>query len=162
MAIIIGEQIKSNAVDVNFNPVANIDSKYGPYSSTAAALAALPAWERAIGLTVGIVSDTTITEYWFQGGVTNAHFQQKNTGGGGGTGGTSVVIVEEDGTIEDNTAFLNTNYPTLKVGDKVVDMSSNAVYEKTPTLWLKYSAEVLGSTSPQTGELLSAPVFPYK
>lgn len=79
MAINIGEAIKNNAVDNNFNLLPNIDSKYGPYPTLGAALATIPKSERAIGLTVGIKTESEIKEYWFSGGVDEIHLVEKNT-----------------------------------------------------------------------------------
>lgn len=60
----------------------NIDHRYGPYASVAAAHADLSADEQeAVGLTVGIVDGDTITEYWYQGGTTLQHLVPKQTGG---------------------------------------------------------------------------------
>ena len=77
MAINISSRIKSLATDSNFKSYPNIDEKYGPYNSTAAALAALPKPGRAMGLTVGIVANGIITEYWFQGGIEDANLIAK-------------------------------------------------------------------------------------
>ncbi len=60
---------------------ASLDSKYGPYASVAAAHAALGeegADVVAVGLTVGIITgENQITEYWYQGGTTQAHLVPK-------------------------------------------------------------------------------------
>ena len=77
MAINISSRIKSLATDSNFKSYPNIDEKYGPYNSTALALAALPKSGRAMGLTVGIVANGIITEYWFQGGIEDANLIAK-------------------------------------------------------------------------------------
>lgn len=48
-------------------PCANIDYKYGPYSSVQEAFDELSDMEvLAIGLTVGIMTDSGIVEYWFK------------------------------------------------------------------------------------------------
>lgn len=77
MAITIGQKIKSQATDNNGKLYPNIDDKYGPYSSTEEALTAIPKNSRAMGLTVGIIANGIITEYWFQGGVESANLIAK-------------------------------------------------------------------------------------
>ena len=54
-----------------------LDAKYGPYTSTAAALADIPVSTRYKGLTVGIELNGKITEYWFQEGTADANFIEK-------------------------------------------------------------------------------------
>lgn len=45
----------------------NIDAKYGPYNSLAEAFNTLDNYEYlAVGLTVGIITDEGIVEYWFK------------------------------------------------------------------------------------------------
>lgn len=65
----ISQPIVNNAVDSEYNLLPNIDTKYGPYSSTTEALMALAPDARAIGLTVGIKTSTGIVEYWFKNGI---------------------------------------------------------------------------------------------
>ena len=59
-----------------------VDSKYGPYATTAAALTDIPAALRYQGLTVGITTASGVVEYWFKAGVANADFVEKTTTGG--------------------------------------------------------------------------------
>jgi len=73
----IGGQIQLGA------PKANIDAKYGPYASKQDAVDALGEEGMDVicnGLTVGIIEDNKITEYWFQGGVTINHLVKKSSG----------------------------------------------------------------------------------
>ena len=56
-----------------------IDAKFGPYASTAAALADIGPALRYKGLTIGIESGTAVIEYWFRDGTTNADFVEKIT-----------------------------------------------------------------------------------
>jgi len=56
-----------------------IDAKYGPYASTAAALADIGPALRYKGLTIGIESGSAVVEYWFRDGTTNADFVEKIT-----------------------------------------------------------------------------------
>ena len=85
-AITVGQLINNNATDKNFKPLPNLDFKYGPYSSIAEALSNIPAELRAVGLTVGIRVNSTIQEFWFNGGVRDADLVVKNNGSGGGSG----------------------------------------------------------------------------
>lgn len=85
-AITVGQLINNNATDKDFKPLPNLDFKYGPYSSIAEALSNIPAELRAVGLTVGIRVNSTIQEFWFNGGVRDADLIVKNNGSGGGSG----------------------------------------------------------------------------
>lgn len=84
--ITVGQLINNNATDKDFKPLPNLDFKYGPYSSIAEALSNIPAELRAVGLTVGIQVNSTIQEFWFNGGVRDADLVVKNNGSGGGSG----------------------------------------------------------------------------
>ena len=55
-----------------------IDAKFGPYATTTAALADIPAALRYKGLTVGIETSGQVAEYWFRGGTADADFVLKN------------------------------------------------------------------------------------
>ena len=68
------ERIKSSG------SFASVDAKWGPYASVAAAHAKLGENGDDVaveGLTVGIVTGNTVTEYWYQGGTTQAHLVPK-------------------------------------------------------------------------------------
>ena len=56
-----------------------VDAKFGPYASTAAALADIGLTLRYKGLTVGIETGGQVTEYWFRDGVTNSDLVEKIT-----------------------------------------------------------------------------------
>ena len=61
--------------------VPNIDSKYGPYNSKDAAIAALGMNGQdciCVGLTVGIIENNKIVEYWFQGGTSEENLIKKS------------------------------------------------------------------------------------
>lgn len=55
-----------------------IDAKFGPYATTAAALADIPAALRYKGLTTGIETGGQVAEYWFRGGTADSDFVLKN------------------------------------------------------------------------------------
>ena len=56
-----------------------VDAKFGPYASTAAALADIGLTLRYKGLTVGVETGGQVTEYWFATGVANADLVEKIT-----------------------------------------------------------------------------------
>jgi hypothetical protein len=58
-----------------------VDAKYGPYASTAAALADIPVSMRYQGLTVGISAATGVKEYWFRSGTGDVDLVEKVTAG---------------------------------------------------------------------------------
>ena len=62
--------------------VANIDAKYGPYSSKEEAYSTLGVNDMDVlceGLTVGIIENGRIVEYWFQGGIALENLVRKST-----------------------------------------------------------------------------------
>jgi len=62
--------------------IASIDAKYGPYATKQAAIEALGENGMDViadGLTVGIIEEGKIVEYWFQGGVTEAYLLRKSS-----------------------------------------------------------------------------------
>lgn len=65
----VGELILNNANDEHYNLYPNLDAKYGPYESIEIALTNVPKSQRAIGLTIGIKSNNSITEYWFKSSI---------------------------------------------------------------------------------------------
>jgi hypothetical protein len=74
--------------NLNISAAKPTDSRYGPYASTAAALAAIPSFQRYRGLVIGVV-DTTLREYWFKDGVLDSDLEEKlSEGGGSGNGYT--------------------------------------------------------------------------
>lgn len=70
-----------------------IDAKFGPYASTAAALADIPAALRYKGLTVGIETSGQVAEYWFRSGTADSDFVLKNSSLITGTGVASMEVV---------------------------------------------------------------------
>ena len=68
-----------------------VDSKYGPYASTAAALADIPSALRYQGLTIGITTVSGVVEYWFKAGVADADFVEKTAGSGGVPAGALII-----------------------------------------------------------------------
>lgn len=124
--ITVGQLINNNATDRDFKPYPNLDFKYGPYSSIAEALSNIPNELRAIGLTVGIRVNSTIQEFWFNGGVRDADLVVKNNGSGGG-GGEAGKTPEFDKAIA--LALPEGAAPTAEVVYKGADESGTPLYD---------------------------------
>ena len=77
--------------NINYNAPKHADRRYGPWTGVTHANDNVAALQRVQGLTVGIVSGGTISEYWYYTGVTNSDLVLKLSGGasGAGTSGTS-------------------------------------------------------------------------
>lgn len=86
----IGITDQLNIVNV---PRANIDAKYGTYTSQSEALTSVPKSLREKGLTVGILVDGTVVEYWFKAGIEDVDLVPKQTGGGGGIDGLDAIRI---------------------------------------------------------------------
>lgn len=125
-AITVGQLINNNATDKDFKPFPNLDFKYGPYSSIAEALSNIPDELRAVGLTVGIRVNSTIQEFWFNGGVRDADLVVKNNGSGGG-GGEAGKTPEFDKAIA--VALPADAVPTAEVIYKGEDESGTPLYD---------------------------------
>ena len=125
-AITVGQLINNNATDKDFKPLPNLDFKYGPYSSIAEALSNIPAELRAVGLTVGIRVNSTIQEFWFNGGVRDADLVVKNNGSGGG-GGEAGKTPKFDKAIA--LALPADAAPTAEVVYKGEDESGTPLYD---------------------------------
>lgn len=124
--ITVGQLINNNATDKDFKPLPNLDFKYGPYSSIAEALSNIPNELRAIGLTVGIRVNSTIQEFWFNGGVRDADLVVKNNGSGGG-GGEAGKTPEFDKAIA--LALPADAIPTAEVIYKGANESGTPLYD---------------------------------
>lgn len=124
--ITVGQLINNNATDKDFKPLPNLDFKYGPYSSIAEALSNIPNELRAIGLTVGIRVNSTIQEFWFNGGVRDADLVVKNNGNGSG-GGEAGKTPEFDKAIA--LALPADAMPTAEVVYKGTNESGTPLYD---------------------------------
>lgn len=142
--ITVGQLINNNATDKDFKPLPNLDFKYGPYSSIAEALSNIPAELRAVGLTVGIRVNSTIQEFWFNGGVRDADLVVKNNGSGGGSG--------EAGTVPNWKTFVfkqSATQPDPPTGEDIIP----AGWSNVPTvvgIWWMSVGEVRGATGKVT------------
>ena len=65
------------------------DSRYGPYATTSAAIAAIPGYKRYVGLTVGIITSGIVADFWFRDGVRDIDLIVKSVGGDGGNIGAA-------------------------------------------------------------------------
>jgi hypothetical protein len=59
-----------------------VDNRYGPWATTAAAIAGIPAYKRHLGLVVGVVTTGVLSEYWFKDSVADGGLVLKTVAGG--------------------------------------------------------------------------------
>lgn len=78
-----GIQLSSSVITGASKP---IDAKYGPFNSVAEAEAEVTDVLRYQGLTVGIIDQGSVVDYWWRDGILDADLVLKSTGGGGGNG----------------------------------------------------------------------------
>lgn len=143
----ISQPIVNNTVDENYDALPNIDAIYGPYPNLNAAITAIMAFKRAKGLTVGIMTDTGIEEYWFKNGITNAHLVPKNQGGGHNLFVTNNVT-------EDTNTNLQALFPTAQVKDVIVDATLGGVYIcYQANKWVKLNGTILTDAAPAVTEI---------
>lgn len=71
------------------------DNRFGPHVSVAAANTAIPSIKRFVGLTVGIISGSTVVEYWYRAGITDGDLVVKSLSTNAGTSGQ---VLQLDGT----------------------------------------------------------------
>lgn len=77
MAVTISDIVNFTGSDSRFNLYPQMDKRYGPYNSVSAALTALTTSKRCVGLTIGVKSGDSITEYWFKDGVSDSNLVEK-------------------------------------------------------------------------------------
>lgn len=87
-----------------------LDNKYGPYATTAAAIAAVLAGERYIGLTVNVAG----VEYWWKDATGDVDLVIKSMGGGWNT--TGETILTGDVTISGNFSKFFTGTGNFAIG----------------------------------------------
>lgn len=146
----ISQPIVNNAVDENYDALPNIDAIYGPYPNLNAAITAIMASKRAKGLTVGIMTDTGIEEYWFKNGITNGHLVPKNQGGSGG--GHNLFVTNN--VTKDTNANLQALFPTAQVKDVIVDATLGGVYIcYQANKWVKLNGKILTNTASAVTEI---------
>ena len=139
-AIVIGKPLRVNGAKP-------IDYLSGPYASVAAAVAAIPAALRYIGMTVTIVTGNTPVEYWFSGGTGDANLIPKSSGGGGGDGfkATEVASIPEDTTVVLEEFYTNGGYNMV-----VVTGTQKAYIRYGESKWFSFAVGILGTTPSTT------------
>ena len=144
----ISQPIVNNAVDENYDALPNIDAIYGPYPNLNAAITTITASKRAKGLTVGIMTDNGIEEYWFKNGITNSHLVPKNQGGSG------YNLFITNNVTEDTNTNLQALFPTAQVKDVIVDTTLGGVYIcYQANKWVKLNGTILTDSAPATTEI---------
>jgi hypothetical protein len=74
------------------------DARYGPWASTVAALAGIPAFQRYKGLTVGVLVGGVVNEYWFDDGIADSDLVIKIVAGNNGATGATGQSGEQGST----------------------------------------------------------------
>lgn len=77
MAVSINEIVAFAGMDSSFTPYPQMDGRYGPYNSISEALTSITQSKRCIGLTIGIKTGNSITEYWFKNGISDSDLIEK-------------------------------------------------------------------------------------
>jgi hypothetical protein len=121
------------------DPYANVDSRYGPWSSINDANNNININVRRIGLTVGVSAvGVGVTEYWYKNGIQNTDLILKTAGGGGG--GTIELPLSANwnsvySNVNANSAFwggfnsYTTTFPISTVnGALILNTSANNVF----------------------------------
>lgn len=145
--ITIGQLLFNNAVDENFNPLPNVDAKYGPWNSNTEAITNIPRESRAKGLTVGIIENGKIVEYWWESSIENSGLIKKQSTGGGG--GDTYTLYLNNNITEDSNTYLNSLYASANIKDIVIDTTNGGMYYKYNTnKWTKINSTILQDTAP--------------
>ena len=146
----ISQPIVNNAVDENYDALPNIDAIYGPYPDLNTAKTSIMASKRCKGLTVGILTDNGIEEYWFKNGITNNSLVPKNQGGSGS--GHNLFVTNN--VTKDTNANLQALFPTAQVKDIIVDATLGGVYLcYQANKWIKLNGTVLTDAAPVVTEI---------
>ena len=157
----LSQPLVNSAVDSEYKLLPNVDAKYGPWASTAAAIAGIPANARAVGLTIGVMSGTKIIEYWFEAGTADSNLVQKQSGGGSSTGGYTLHI--GNNIIEDTNTNLNSLFPSAAVKDMVIDATLGGLYLKYQDgKWAKFNGTILTDSAPTVTEIQSVRMMTMK
>lgn len=146
----ISQPIVNNAVDENYDALPNIDAIYGPYPDLDTAKTTILPSKRCKGLTVGILTDNGIEEYWFKNGITNKNLVPKNQGGSGG--GHNLFVTNN--VTEDTNSNLQALFPTAQVKDIIVDATLGGVYIcYQANKWVKLNGTILTDSAPVVTEI---------
>lgn len=143
----------------------SLEATYGPFESIDAAYTAITEVFEAsiipVGLTVGIQTGQTITDYWFNGGTAKANLVKKYPEGGGSGGGYTLYTTPS--VAEDSTTYLNTNFAAAVKGDHVVDTTTGHVYIKYSDIgWTKLTGTILSASPSPNASIVAASIMSYK
>lgn len=162
----IAKRIKLQEVDDNFKPYPNIDYKYGPYSTIDSANRAIPKSERAVGLTVGIIQNHMITEYWYSGGIDDQYLVKKVTEQSNGGTVTEIVNkfpVKKVSNLTLTVDDLNRLYASDEAPILIDDTTNNKLVIKTDNnRYYILDAVLIGDTPPSNIKIVSANVISMK
>jgi len=132
MAIILNDNVDTRAPKPT-------DDRFGPYTTTAAALAGIPNYQRYVGLTVGV--GTPIVEWWFDSTLT---LVLKTTSGTvtGITAGTGINIT---GTVNPTISVTTPTQLTTNIStDVITDQASDTKYPSVKAVKTYVDANVAG------------------
>lgn len=73
----MGQFDLANLIKIN-NPYSNVDIYYGTYTSLQSACETVPLVIRKIGLTVGIITNGIVYDYWWRSGIADEDLILKN------------------------------------------------------------------------------------
>lgn len=94
---------------------ANVDERYGTYSSTSEANASIPQAIRSKGLTVGIIEDNSVVEYWYKSGITDNDLVIKIASSEGSAYVPPIFITDIKAPVGYNTIVTKALYPNDEV-----------------------------------------------
>lgn len=147
---------------------ASLEAFYGPYASTAAALAAIPSNFRAVGKKIAVVDGSdNVTEYVFNGGVADINLVTvESLMSGGGGGGTSAPIYTDPAGLPVNsntTSYLNSNFGSDPIATEVYDTANKFMYKKIATsTWTKTAAVSPDDDMDPSGVIQGVNLISYK
>lgn len=147
----IGQPLLNNAVDESYNNLPNVDAKYGPYATIDAANTAINKTARAIGLTVGIITDGTIAEYWYESGIEDSNLIRKISN----APSTVITINKINSLSSEDNGTLNGLYPNSIIGDWIINLSNGFSYLKYDTdKWIKFVGVILGDVAVEQPKIM--------
>lgn len=114
----------------------HIDNKYGPYTTLASALTSIPSFKRVRGLTIGIIDNNLLKEYWFKEGTNNIDLIEKVTSAS--SGGTGV-----DTEVRSLTANWQSTYTTVQ--------TYSASWNSPTIIKKQYKSDYYGSSAVYIG-----------
>ena len=112
------------------SPYSNVDYNYGPYNTVEDAVFAIPSVIREKGLTVGVLLDGNVIEYWWKSGIQDSDLVIKSSNAG------TIPIYENvddvpptgDTTIPTNVLLVDDAFTPFTF-DEEKEMMMQAIYE---------------------------------